>query len=173
VCSSDLCTAAYPSEPEEMNLRVIQTYRELFPDVVAGLSDHQNGIAMATVAYTVGARVFEKHFTLNRAWKGTDHAFSLEPTGLRKMVRDLHRAKNALGDGVKQPLEREKAPLLKMRKKIVAARDLSAGMVLTEADLALKCPGDGLAPYEWHNLLGKTLKNDLVEDAPFTLDMVD
>ena len=64
------CTSSYPAEPEELNLRVIETYRQRFPDIVVGLSDHQNGIAMAIVAYMLGARVVEKHFTLNRAWKG-------------------------------------------------------------------------------------------------------
>ncbi len=68
-------------ETEELNLGVITTYRERFPDVVVGLSDHQNGIAMALVAYMLGARVIEKHFTLNHAWKGTDHAFSLDARG--------------------------------------------------------------------------------------------
>lgn len=70
------CTASYPVEPGDMNLQVVKTYREQFPDVVIGLSDHQNGIAMALVGYMLGARVIEKHFTLNRALKGTDHAFS-------------------------------------------------------------------------------------------------
>lgn len=167
------CTAAYPSEPEHMNLRVIESYRDMFPECVVGLSDHQNGIAMAVVAYTLGARVFEKHFTLNRAWKGTDHAFSLEPTGLRKMIRDLHRTRDALGNGVKEPFELESAPLLKMRKKIVAARDLAAGTVLAEADLALKCPGDGLLPYEWSNVVGKKLTKDLQEDGPLSLDFLE
>ena len=70
-----------------------------------GLSDHQNGIAMALVAYMLGARVIEKHFTLNHAAKGTDHAFSLMPEGMRKLVRDLQRVPGALGDGVKRPLD--------------------------------------------------------------------
>ena len=70
---------------------MIETLRERFPELVIGLSDHQNGIAMALVAYMLGARVIEKHFTLNHAWKGTDHAFSLEPEGMRRLVRDLQR----------------------------------------------------------------------------------
>ena len=97
------CTASYPCEPAEMNLHVIRTYRERFPSIVVGLSDHQNGIAMGVAAYVLGARVIEKHFTLNRAWKGSDHAFSLEPVGMRKLVRDLQRARVALGDGLKRP----------------------------------------------------------------------
>ena len=125
------CTAAYPAEPEQMNLRTITTFRHEFPDIVIGLSDHQNGIAMADIAYLLGARVVEKHFTLNRAWKGSDHAYSLEPVGMRKLVRDLHRVRVAMGDGVKQALPCEAKPLFKMGKKLVSAVDLPSGHVLT------------------------------------------
>lgn len=164
------CTAAYPAEPEQMNLRVITTFRQEFPDTVIGLSDHQNGIAMAMVAYALGARVVEKHFTLNRAWKGTDHAFSLEPVGMRKLVRDLQRARGAMGDGVKQPLPEEVAPLRKMAKKIVAARELPEGHVLTEADLAFKSPSDGLPPHEVEKVLSRRTLRPLAADETLRLE---
>lgn len=168
------CTAGYPVEPEHMNLRVIETFKREFPDVVVGLSDHQNGIAMAVAAYVLGARVIEKHFTLNRAWKGTDHAFSLTPNGLRKMIRDLRRARVALGDGVKAPIpEVEGKPLYKMGKKLVAARDLPAGHVLTAEDIAIKSPGDGLPPYEYDNVIGRRLNQALAEDDNLTFDGLD
>jgi N-acetylneuraminate synthase/sialic acid synthase len=158
------CTASYPAKPEDMNLRVITTLRERFPDVVAGLSDHQSGISMALVAYVLGARIFEKHFTLNRALRGTDHAFSLEPSGLSKLVRDLRRARLALGDGEKRPLECENPALTKLGKKLVAARDLESGHVLARKDVALKSPADGLPPYELVNVLGKKLTRPLATD---------
>ncbi len=164
------CTASYPVDPQYMNLRVITTYRERFPDAVIGLSDHQSGIAMAIVAYTLGARVIEKHFTLNRAWKGTDHAFSLEPVGMRKLIRDLGRARVALGDGVKQVYPCEKNPLFKMGKKLVAARDLPIGHVLTPDDVAIKSPNDGLAPYELENIIGMLTLRALKEDASILLE---
>jgi N-acetylneuraminate synthase/sialic acid synthase len=167
------CTAAYPAEFAELDLRVIQTYRECFPGVVVGLSGHDNGIAMAVVAYVLGARVIEKHFTLNRAMKGTDHAFSLEPPGLRKMVRDLRRTRIAMGDGVKKVYSSEAAAVVKMGKKLVAARDLPEGSVLTEQDLAVKSPGDGLPPQEVHRVVGRVLRCALVVDQSITLDMVD
>jgi N-acetylneuraminate synthase/sialic acid synthase len=166
------CTAAYPVEPEDMNLRVIDTYRREFPNAVVGLSDHQSGVALGPVAYVLGARVIEKHFTLNRAWKGTDHAFSLEPVGMKKLVRDLHRTQVALGDGAKRPLPMEHAPLVKMGKKLVAARNLPAGHVLTRADIALKSPGDGLKPYEIGNFIGKRTKRALSEDENLDLAAV-
>ena len=164
------CTAGYPCAFEELNLNVITTFRERFPDVVIGLSSHDSGIAMALAGYVLGARVVEKHFTLNRAMKGTDHAFSLEPAGMRKMVRDLQRARVALGDGVKATYKSEEAPLLKMSKKLVAARDLPAGHVLAREDIAIKSPSDGLPPYELDNVLGKKLSQALKEDENISLE---
>lgn len=111
------CTAAYPVlDFAELNLRCITTLRERYPETVIGWSGHDSGIAMASVAVALGARIIEKHFTLNRASKGTDHAFSLEPGGMRKLVRDLQRAHVALGDGVKRVYESERGPIAKMRR---------------------------------------------------------
>ena len=113
---------------------------------------------MAPVAYMLGARVIEKHFTSSHTAKGTDHAFSLMPEGMRKLVRDLHRVPAAIGDGVKRPLPSEEAPLAKMGKKLVAARALAAGHVLVEGDLVAKSPADGgLPPYRLDELLGHVL----------------
>jgi N-acetylneuraminate synthase/sialic acid synthase len=164
------CTASYPVEAEQMNLKVISTFRERFPDIVVGLSDHQNGIALALVAYTLGARVIEKHFTLNRAWKGTDHAFSLEPGGMRRLVRDLRRASVALGDGVKRTYPGEDKPLVKMAKKLVAARNVPAGYRLTREDIALKSPNDGLPPYELDHVVGMKTRRSLEADENISFD---
>jgi N-acetylneuraminate synthase/sialic acid synthase len=166
------CTAAYPPDYEELDLRVIDTYRREFPDVVAGFSGHDSGIAMSTAAFTLGARVVEKHFTLNRALRGTDHAFSLEPVGLKKLVRDLQRTRLALGDGAKKFYDSEVAPSQKMGKKLVAARPLAAGTVLTVDDIAMKSPGDALFPYHLDDLLGRRLTVDLDEDEALTFDHV-
>lgn len=164
------CTASYPVDPEQMNLKVITTFRERFPDIVVGLSDHQNGIALAMVAYTLGARVIEKHFTLNRAWKGADHAFSLEPGGMRRLVRDLQRAAVAMGDGVKRTYPSEERPLVKMAKKIVAARNLPAGHKITLEDIALKSPNDGLPPNQIDRVLGRHTRRSLEADENILLD---
>jgi len=165
------CTAGYPAEWEELDLRVIETYRQLFPEAVVGYSGHDNGIAMPIAAYVLGGRIVEKHFTLNRAMKGTDHRFSLEPVGLRKLVRDLKRTRVALGDGSKLPYPSETDPIKKMGKKIVAARTLPAGHVLRREDLALKSPADGgLPPYELDAVIGRTLRHPLSEDDAFTFD---
>jgi N-acetylneuraminate synthase/sialic acid synthase len=158
------CTAGYPPAWEELNLRVIETLRSEFPDVVIGFSSHDSGIAMAVAGYMLGARIIEKHFTLNRASRGTDHAFSLEPVGMTKMVRDLRRLKVALGDGRKVMYPSEKAPITKMGKSLVAARDLPEGYVLTADDIGMKSPGGGLPPYELDNLVGCRLVRPLAED---------
>ena len=168
------CTAAYPCEVEELNLGVIESYRERFPDLVIGLSDHQSGIAMSLVGYMLGARVIEKHFTMNHAWKGSDHAFSLMPEGMRRLVRDLHRVPDAVGDGVKRPLASEARPLEKMGKKLVATRDLPVGHVLTAEDLAARSPADGgLPPYELDDLLGRRLTRPLMVDQTLVTDDVE
>jgi len=161
------CTAGYPPAWEELNLSVISTFRREFPDIVVGFSSHDSGIAMAIAGYMLGARVIEKHFTMNRAQKGTDHAFSLEPVGLTKMVRDLRRLKVALGDGNKVTYPSEKLPIEKMGKSLVAKRDLPQGHVVRSDDIAMKSPGGGLPPYEWDNVCGKTLAAPMRTDDVF------
>jgi N-acetylneuraminate synthase/sialic acid synthase len=164
------CTSGYPSPYEELNLRTIETFRKAFPDIIVGFSSHDSGISMPLVAYMLGARIFEKHFTLNRAAKGSDHAFSLEPAGLKRVVRDLQRTVAALGDGVKAPYESETKPLNKMIKRMVAARDLPAGHVLTASDIAFRIPAEAkitpnaLAPYWVDQFVGKKLVTPIKAD---------
>jgi N-acetylneuraminate synthase/sialic acid synthase len=166
------CTAGYPAAFEELDLRVISTYRDRFPGAIIGFSSHDNGIAMPLAAYILGARMVEKHFTLNRASKGTDHAFSLEPVGLRKMVRDLDRTFKAMGDGTKKVYESERAPIIKMGKSLVVARDLPSGHVLTAADIVMKSPGGGIPPYELDTVLGLVTTKALHEDDFLSLDVL-
>jgi sialic acid synthase len=155
------CTSGYPPDFSELNLNVISTFRDRYPEATIGYSGHDSGIAMGLVAYVLGARIIEKHFTLNRAMKGTDHSFSLEPVGLQKMVRDLARTKQALGDGVKRPYESEAAPLKKLSKMIVAKAQLSAGTVLSEDHFDYRSPGHGVPPADSHLLVGKKLTRDI------------
>lgn len=164
------CTAGYPPEFSELNLKVIETYRDTFPDTVIGFSSHDSGISMPLIAYMLGARMVEKHFTLNRAMKGSDHAFSLEPPGLRRLVRDLHRTVESLGDGVKQTYPSEERPLYKMAKSLVAARDLPADTVLTEADIVMKTPNDGLSPLHFDDLMGRRLVSPMKADEAFAME---
>ena len=162
------CTAGYPAEFDELNLNVITTFRERFPNTTIGLSSHDNGISMSVAAYMLGARVVEKHFTLNHTWKGTDHAFSLEPNGFRKLVRDLQRTRAAMGDGVKRVYESEVKPITNMGKKLVVVRDLPAGYMIQREDITIKSPGDGLQPYEIDKIIGRVTSEAMKEDDDIT-----
>jgi N-acetylneuraminate synthase/sialic acid synthase len=155
------CTAAYPAEPREMDLRVIQQFRRMFPETTIGLSSHDRGIAFPVVAFALGARIIEKHFTTDRSMKGTDHSFSLEPTGMEKMIRDLHLTRLALGDGFKKVYEKENEPVRKMSKMLVYSQNLRSGELLSLAHFALKSPNDGISP----QFIGKFLGNKLSRDV--------
>ncbi|UYB40856.1 N-acetylneuraminate synthase family protein [Streptomyces sp. Je 1-4] len=158
------CTAAYPATPEVLNLSVISTYREEFPDVVVGLSGHDVETESSVIAYTLGARVVEKHVTLDRGLPGSDHHFSLEGSHLRELVDSLERTRRSLGSPEKRQLPVEAPALRKMAKKLVAARDLTAGHVLTTEDIAIKSPGDGLRPYLIDQVIGRPLSVALAAD---------
>jgi len=152
------CTASYPADWKDMNLRVIENYKKKFKGFVIGLSDHEAGIQAASISFMLGARIFEKHFTLNRAAKGTDHSFSLEPEGLRKIHRNLSRIPILLGSPIKKRLKTEKAPLYKMEKSIVASRIIKQGQRIGFKDLAFKSPGNGLSPNLYEKVIGKIAK---------------
>jgi sialic acid synthase len=164
------CTASYPATYDQLNLSVISNLRETYPENVIGYSGHENGIAMPVVAYTLGARIIEKHFTLNRTLKGTDHAFSLEPQGMQKMVRDLSRAALSLGDGEKKVYETELAPIKKMGKMIVAARDLAIGHKITESDVEFRSPANGIPPGSIQQIVGKELNSSVNMYDPITFE---
>jgi sialic acid synthase len=166
------CTAGYPASFGELDLCVIPQFRQRFSGAVIGYSGHDNGIAMPVAAYVLGARIVEKHFTLNRAMKGTDHAFSLEPVGLRKMVRDLERTHQALGDGEKKVYDSEKAPIVKMGKSLVVARDLPVGHVLGRDDIVMKSPGGGIPPYDLDKVIGCATLRPLYEDDFLTFEVL-
>jgi N-acetylneuraminate synthase/sialic acid synthase len=159
------CTAAYPAEPEEMDLLVIKQFREFFPETVIGLSSHDRGIAFPVVAFALGARIIEKHFTLDRSMKGTDHAFSLEPSGMQKMVRDLNLTKRAMGDGLKKIHAREREAVRKMGKMMVYSRDLEEGHEFTHGDFSLKSPRDGISPQEIDIIIGKKLIKNVTKNV--------
>jgi len=152
------CVAAYPVKTEDMNLHVISWMREMFPGVVIGLSDHYNGTVSAPIAYMLGARIIEKHFTLDHTWRGTDNAFSLEPEGFRKMVRDVRRTSIMLGDGIKRVLESEKAPIRKMARSPYAACEILCDDVIDPEDIELKTPADGIDAWKIEKLIGKKAK---------------
>ena len=117
-----------------------------------------SGISLDIVAYTLGAEFIERHFTLDRTWKGTDHAASLEPAEFGAMVRGIRRIAAMLGDGVKQPRPEEQDAARVARRSVVAATDIPAGATLTPAMLACRRPATGIAPREWDRVVGSTAR---------------
>lgn len=164
------CTAEYPAEYHNLNLRIIETLKSEFHEAFIGYSGHDNGILASVVAYMLGATVVEKHFTLNRAWKGTDHKFSLETEGLRKQVRDLRRLDIMLGNGQRKLYDFEQSARFKMGKGIYTSRHLKAGETITTDSIIIKSPSNELPPYKINNIIGKKLKVDLPEEAPLSLE---
>ena len=149
------CSCIYPCPPEVMNLNVIAMYRERYPDTVVGLSTHQPNWAVNIAAYTLGGRVFENHYNNDRDWKGTDNNFSLTPEMLTQFVSGVNEVRVALGSHEKFQEPVEASYTLERRKKLVARRDIAVGHVIEEADLAIKCPGDGLQPWQLNDVVGK------------------
>ncbi len=166
------CTASYPTEAKDMCLGVIPEMIKRYPKAVIGLSDHYPGKLMSPIAYILGARVFEKHFTLRHTDKGTDHAFSLEPEALGKLVLDLKKVQVCMDDR-KRLLDCEIKPLYKMGKKLVFNRDMTVGEVLTASDIRIVSPNDGLQPYEVDNLLGKVVNWDVREEETIKMEYIE
>lgn len=164
------CTAVYPAAPADLNLRVIETYRREFPGVTVGFSGHDLGPELSWIAYALGARVIEKHFTLDQSLPGSDHAFSLTPAELGALTAGLDRTRSAMGSPRKRRSGAEAAAVTKMGKKLVAATALPAGHVLTEGDVAVKSPGDGLPPFQLDQVLGRSLRTALTPDADIRFD---
>lgn len=156
------CVAKYGGcQLEELNLSAIEWMREIFPDIIIGYSSHYEKPWDGDWADNHGARIIEKHFTLNRGWKGTDQGFSLEPDGMRLMVDRLREKRRAMGDGVKKVMADEVAPLQKMARSVWVAEPVAAGQVLTEDRLCLKSPALSAPAAEWENIVGRVAVCDL------------
>jgi N,N'-diacetyllegionaminate synthase len=147
------CTSNYPTEPTDVNLRAMATLQERFRRPV-GYSDHTAGILVPPAAVAMGARVIEKHLTLDRGLPGPDHRASLEPDEFKEMVRQIRFIEQCLGDGVKAPRSAELPVRDVVRRSIVTARALDAGQCVEAADLTLLRPGTGLAPRDLPRVIG-------------------
>jgi N-acetylneuraminate synthase len=149
------CTSQYPTPFDEVNLRAMDTLAYAF-GLRVGYSDHTKGILIPVAAVARGAKVIEKHFTLDRTLPGPDHKASLEPGELKQMVADIRSLEIALGDGAKTPHESEWNTRVAARQQVVAARDIQAGEVLAREDLTTARSGKGLPPSELWGLVGAT-----------------
>ena len=148
------CNTEYPTPFKDVNLLAMRTIHDAFK-VRIGYSDHTLGIEVPIAAVAMGASVIEKHFTLDRNMEGPDHRASLEPDELKQMIRSIRNIEEALGDGVKRPSESELKNKKIARKSIVAAVNIDKGELLTENNITVKRPGDGLSPMLWNSILGK------------------
>jgi len=147
------CTTEYPAPHQEVNLRVVDTIKLAF-GLPVGFSDHTQGIAVAIAAVARGACIIEKHFTLDKTLPGPDHQASLEPDELKSMIDSIRQVEAALGESSKHPSPSEFKNISVARKSIVAARPIKKGERFTEENIAIKRPGDGLAPINYWNTLG-------------------
>jgi sialic acid synthase SpsE len=140
--------------------------------VPVGYSDHTSGIEVSLAAVALGASVIEKHFTLDRSLPGPDHGASLEPDELAALVKGIRKVESALGHGRKERVASESNTASVARRSLVAACNISAGVVLTEKHIAIKRPGTGLPPAMLKNLVGRIVKVPIKEGTLITMEMM-
>lgn len=158
-----LCTSEYPTPAGDVNARRLLTIGEKFPEAVPGLSDHTQGSTAAVIAAAYGARVFEKHFTLDHNLPGPDHWFSADPDELRLWVEGIRTAYIMLGNGELRPTRQEEGQRLIMHRSITAAVDIYEGEIFTESNLTLLRPGTGIGAMEWDQVIGKKAVKHIVK----------
>ena len=158
------CVSDYPTRFQDVNLNVITSLRERYPTLTIGYSDHTLGIEASTAAVVLGARVLERHFTLDKNLSGPDHKASLLPEEFTALVRAVRNIEQALGDGVKRRTAREEEVAKTARRSVVAHVGISAGTELTEEMLRMKKPETGIKPKYYWDLLGKRVTKDIEAD---------
>jgi len=149
----------YPTPMEDVNLKAMVTVGKTF-DVAYGYSDHTLGIEVDIAAVAIGASCIEKHFTLDKTMEGPDHKASLEPDELKAMVKAIRNIEVALGSSIKKPSPSEKPNIEVARKSIVASQPIKKGEILSEENLAIKRPGNGINPMRWDELIGSVARKD-------------
>ena len=161
------CNTEYPTPMQDVNLRAMANLGHVFA-VEVGYSDHTQGIEVAIAAVALGARVIEKHFTLDRSLPGPDHQASLEPDELKAMVSAIRNIEQALGDGIKRPTPSEYKNRAIARKSLVAAHPIAAGELFSASNLTAKRPGTGVSPMRWDELIGRPASRAFAENDLIT-----
>lgn len=164
------CVVNYPPPFSDLNLRAIETMRRAF-GVPVGYSDHTPGITAPIVAAALGAAVVEKHYTISRDLPGPDHRFALEPAELKAMVQGIRDAQAALGTGIKHMAPAEADLYVTARRSLFAARDIAAGTVLAEDDVAILRPGTGIEVRDLDKVVGRTARRAIERHEPLAWDM--
>lgn len=157
------CTTEYPAPYDEINLRVLGTLSEKY-NVDVGYSDHSMGIEVSIAAVALGAKIIEKHFTLNNKMNGPDHKASLEPKEFKFLVDSIRNVEKALGSNQKQPTKSELKNKLVARKSIIAKKNIKKGDVFSNSNITVKRPGFGISPMKWYDIIGCKAKKDFEED---------
>lgn len=154
------CNTEYPTPMKDVNLKAMLSIKRDF-NVEVGYSDHTLGIEVPIAAVALGAKIIEKHFTLDRTLPGPDHVASLEPNELKEMVKAIRNIELAIGgSGIKEPSESEMKNIAIARKSIHLNKDLQKGYIITDEDIIALRPGDGISPMEWNSIVGKKLTAD-------------
>lgn len=151
------CVSCYPAEDTDLNLRAITTLRDAFPDFIAGYSDHSLGVEAGVCAAALGAKIIERHITLDKKLPGPDHKASADPEEFFKSVIAIRRAAKMTGDGIKRRTASEGV----IGRSMVYARDLKKGDSLSKSDIDFKRPGDGIRPYKIDKFIGEKLITDV------------
>lgn len=157
------CNTEYPTPMKDVNLRAMLELKDEF-GVRVGYSDHTQGIEVPIAAVAMGAEIIEKHFTLDHNMPGPDHKASLEPQELKAMVSAIRNIEQAVGNGHKHVSESERKNIAIARKSIIASRNIKQGEVLSEENLTVKRPGNGINPMRWNEVIGKAAIRDFAED---------
>lgn len=157
------CNTEYPTPMVDVNLKAIQTIKKKL-NIQVGYSDHSKGIEVPIAAVAMGAKVIEKHFTLNRFFKGPDHQSSLEPQDLKKMIKAIRNIELAIGNGKKIPSKSELKNIHIVRKSIVALKNIKIGEKLTCQNITVKRPGNGITPMNFFKILGKKSPKNFKKD---------
>lgn len=156
-------TTLYPCPDELVNLRTLEAFRNDL-NILVGYSSHDKGVILPAASVALGACVIEKHFTLDRTMIGPDHAASVEPRGMEMIVKYAHIIEKGLGDGRKLLNKEEEDQRIKYGVSIVTKRTLKKGDRITINDITVKCPGGGVSPIKYEDIIGKLILNDIEED---------
>jgi N,N'-diacetyllegionaminate synthase len=153
----------YPTPAEDVNLLAINTIKDKFK-VNVGYSDHTLGIEIAIASVAIGAKIIEKHFTLDKNMAGPDHIASLDPSELKAMVLAIRNIEKAFGDGIKKPSKSESSNIAIVRKSIVAKTKITKGDIFSEKNITTKRPGSGISPMKWDEIIDSVALKNYEED---------
>lgn len=168
-----LCTSQYPTPPEDVNIRKLLTLQNKYPELVVGLSDHTQGSTAASMAVALGAKIFEKHFTLDHDFPGPDHWFSETPATLKIWANSIREAHRMLGNAELKPTDVEMKQRSEYHRSITTAKEIKAGEVFTEDNLCMRRPGDGLPAKYWDDIIGKKARWTLEKNIQLAREDID